>query len=255
MFTQGLKISLLSILLMVSCIFTLPVAAYEKPQKITLVGGRPASDPRVQWMLSIYREAFLALGISIEFIEVPPRRAIKLAKRGEVDGDIARVSSYSTFNPELVAVSVPISRVFFVAFSSKENIKLDGWASLSEGNYRVECRLGVKICEKQVSRYVSEDRLSFSENINRATDKLLKARTDIYIENSALFYHALNERFAASLQQQVFEAGIMEEVTIHLHLHKKHQQLVKSIEQTLQQMKDQKRFEFYRKKYQINVLW
>lgn len=231
------------------------VSATELSSKLTLVGGRSANDPRVQWMLSVYQEAFSKYNIQLEFLDVPPRRAIKMAKRGDVDGDIARVASYASFNPELVPVKEPISKVFFMAFSTDKSIKLTGWNDLKKQAYNVECRLGVKLCEKRVNAVLAQGQLTLAKDIEKATDKLLKGRSDIYIENSALFYQALATQFPPETQDRIFEAGMLEEVTIHLHLHKKHQALAVLISNTLAEMKAQGRFEYYRKQHDINVLW
>lgn len=234
---------------------SVPLAAYEKPQKITLVGARGPEDVQVQWMLAIYREAFLEHGISVDFLDVPPVRAIKLAKLGHVDGDVSRVSSFSSFHPELVAVREPIAKVVFVAFTTDANIHLNNWDSLAERDYRVECQLGIKLCENKVSAALDGGSLASSKSIAKAVEKLLKGRADIYIENRILFYKALHAKFGKAAKDNVFEAGTMEEVTIHLHLHNKHTQLAELISNTLKRMKAQGRFEFYRKKYKIDRIW
>lgn len=228
--------------------------SYDIPKNLTFVGGRKANDPRAKWLISIYEEAFSKLGIKIKFIEVPPIRAIELADNGEVDGDIARVYSYGNFHPTLIRVEELMTKVSFSAFTVDESIKLKGWESLKNNNYNIEYRLGVKVVQEGLKDIAKSENISLAKDIQAGINKLIKGRTNIYIDNRALVNHTLNNQLQNS-NTKIYDAGVMQEVTIHLYLHEKHRDLIPYISRILGQMKKNGRYDYYKEKYMINIEW
>ena len=82
-------------------------------------------------------EAFNRLGLELDFQHYPSSLASKMADLHEVEGELARGYHYGFNHPELVRVEEPGISNLTVALAVKSEIKLDGWASLFDTNYKV----------------------------------------------------------------------------------------------------------------------
>lgn len=144
----------------------------------------------------------------------------------------------------------------FSAFSTDPTITVNGWQSLNNADYNIEYRRGIKKCAEKLNAIIPADRLSEINSIADGVGKLLMRRTDIFIEpEDGVFDYLKSEEFlrlSKARELTIHKVGIMEIVTSHLWLHKKHQALVPQLSIILADMKKEGLFELYLEQLQLS---
>jgi ABC-type amino acid transport substrate-binding protein len=99
----------------------------------------------------------------------------------------------------------------------------------------------VKKCEYILPRLVNNDRLEAVNHVDSGLKKLLAGRCDIYVDGESNLLGFLNsDKFKNS---GIRIAGVMETITSHAFLHKKHTDIVSELSYVLKQMKEKGLFE------------
>src|SRR5262249_45420381 len=75
------------------------------------------------------------LGIAVEFIDVPGKRALALSSAGLLDGEVHRIAAVAQQYPTLLRVEPPINYIEPAAFTTSLDFPLQGWESIK--NYRI----------------------------------------------------------------------------------------------------------------------
>ncbi len=239
---------------------TIAEADEPLPTRLTFVYTRPKDHSVTQWLILIYTEALKRMGIEFVLEEVPPKRASAYSDAGIVDAELGRIYNYNEKHPNLLRVEEFHAYVIFTAFVSDPQLKLDGWESLKDTNYKVEYRRGIKKCETQLPRVVKPEQLSDIATVHQGIQKLLLGRTDVYIDvEDFVIKHLNSDDFQQiSKVRKVHKAGVMEQTSGHAFLHKKHHALVPKLSVILRDMKREGLFEKYRKQVgltPIDITW
>ena len=231
-------------LLLVSLTNVVDATANSAGQKIVMACTVSPEMPVGKWLNLIYTEAFSRLGMEFECILYPSKRASMMADVGEVDGEPARASHYTTDHPNLIKLGEPVVSVNFSAFATDFTIRLDGWESLRETRHRVEYMRGIKTCEEELSDVVKPDKLSVVNEFRQGLKKLAAVRIDIFVH--------LEPDVMATLRTEEFKdmkiqkVGVMEQQIAYPYLHKDHQDLVPKLEAVLKEMREEGLIEQYR---------
>ncbi|MGD8834491.1 MAG: hypothetical protein PVI54_20425 [Desulfobacteraceae bacterium] len=179
------------------------------------------------------------------FRQLPEKRASEYSDQGVTDGELTRVFDYNDKHPNLIRVAESHYTLRFLALTTSPDIRLREWESLRNTPYKVNYRHGVKKSEEILPRLVNNDRLEAVVHIDSGLKKLLEGRCDIYVDGESNLVEFLNsDEFKNS---GIRIAGVMETVTSHAFLHKKHTDIVSELSSVLKQMKDEGLFEKYRK--------
>lgn len=209
-----------------------PVSAEDK---IVMGSARRVDSADGLALKLIYTEAFKRVGKTLVFKYYPLKRGSKLADLGLIDGEIARVYGYNQAHPVLVRVEEPVLSVKLSAFTTDPDIKLNGWKSLSGTDYKVEYILGNYHSAKSLQKVVAHQNLSRVPHWSQGINKLIAGRTDFFIELENTVADAL--KTSEFKNSNIYIAGIMDELTIHAFLHKKHKELALQLSATLKDMK------------------
>lgn len=213
--------------------------AIEKPKKITFVCGNIPSEG----LVNLYTDAFKRMGIEFDYYVLPAKRAGVVANRGEADGEISRIYSYSESFHNLVRVSEANNVMQFKAYSCNPNIKLNGWKSLEDKNYYIDYRLGVKHCELNILLRTPRERVFAARKLSVGINKLLHHRTDIFIDVEDLVERYLNSEEFKKNNMQLYEVGTMDSITTHAFLHEKYKDLEPELSRVLKEIKKEKIYE------------
>lgn len=251
------KISLFTILVLLSVCVSISYGNESTPSKLTFVYTRPLDHPVTQWLALIYTEALNRMDIKIEILEVSPKRGSVYSDDGDVDGELGRIYSYSDTHPNLVRVNEHHAVIAFSAYMLDPATNLKGWNSLKGKNYFVEYRRGIAKCEVQLPRVVPSERLSVIRTVDLGIQRLLQERIQVYVDvqDFVLAYLDSNKFKRINEGKTVYKAGVMEQTTGHAFLHKKHQKLVPKLSAILKKMKAEGLFDSYRKKTGIYLTW
>jgi len=160
-----------------------------------------------------------------------------MANSGEIDGELARTHNYNTKYPNLIRVEESFRSIRFSGFTTAPDIKLNGWESLIGTDYRVEYTRGAKICEINLRRVVKKEKLSQANHWSSGLNKLVKGRSDIFVEPERTVVNALKTDDFKNSGIKI--AGLMEEVSIYAFLYKKHKTLEPKLSAALKEMKNE----------------
>ncbi|WP_373976638.1 hypothetical protein NT239_07860 [Chitinibacter sp. SCUT-21] len=219
-------------------------------ETIILTGGEKfIQSPYGKWLELVYKEAFRRLDYELQVVGYPSQRAIFMADKGEVDGQIERGYDFNIEHPNLVRVEEPTNQDAYSAFTLKSGISLKGWDSLRGSKYTVVARRGVGRTVATLGAIVGNERLYFVENPEKALLMLQAGHADLYID-----YDPLVEDTLASLRKSdpsafagLHKAGEMDFTTHHAFLHQRWAALAPKLAHVLKEMKREGLFEKYRK--------
>ncbi len=193
-----------------------------RERTLTFVFGRPEASPRAQWLIALYREALAALGYGFRFLDVPPNRATAMARSGEVDGDLGRMSDYGDLYPELVRVEEPNTTVRLAAFGTDQLERVEGWDWLADYPYQLSYRRGIKLAEAHFANHPELGVLGVNDTAQGL--KLLQfRRSGLYLDIEEAVYDYLSTPEAYDTLQRglpIIEAGVMQQQTGHAFLNR-----------------------------------
>ncbi|KVD78407.1 hypothetical protein WI89_31390 [Burkholderia ubonensis] len=89
---------------------------------------------------------YAKLGIRVEFVDVPAKRALIESSSGRLDGEVQRVLDVHNEYPSLVAVREPFNYIEPTVFVKQLSFNANGWESLR--SYRVGIVRGVGSSER-----------------------------------------------------------------------------------------------------------
>ncbi|NJL60280.1 MAG: transporter substrate-binding domain-containing protein [Desulfobacteraceae bacterium] len=206
---------------------------------------RPETQYLGKWQRLIYTEVFRRLGIKVEFRLYSPKRASIEADAGSVDGEASRIAEYAAAHPELIRVEEVLFTSNYSAFTAKDSIpQMKGWESFKGTNYRVAYRMGIRLCEKNLSKFVSRENLSEIVEPPSALKQLIADRTDVFVdEESTILTLVQTPEFKYGKIRLV---GVMESIANYPYVHKKHASLTPQMAEIIKAMKAEGLIEQYR---------
>ena len=224
-----------------------PAFTKDAPQRTIVLGGSIATKSSIEgrWLDLIYTEAFRRLGYDFVYKGYPAKLSSKMSDDGTIDGEIHRVGDYGKVHPTVIRVDEPHFSIRFSAYSRRPGISVDSWPSLRKTPYKVGYRAGVKKTETTLPRFVGPDRLVSSPNVILALRGLTDGRLDLYIDTERPVDTALKNNDDLR-KRGIRKVGVVETITTHAFLHKKHRDLVPKLAAVLRKMRKEGMIEWLR---------
>lgn len=125
--------------------------------------------------LTVLREAYSRLDITIETVQMPPARSLAEADNGMTDGEIHRIKDIGTAHPNLLRVDFPVNQLQGVMLA------LDDLAVTDVNDltpYRIGIKTGLIYAEKLTKGMPNVIRLSHTDKL---LTSLLQRRVDVVI--------------------------------------------------------------------------
>lgn len=190
-------------------------------------------------------EAFKRINKSIHIVKKPAERSLKDTNEGRGDGEFLRVSGLSRIYPNLIQVPEEIFQFDFVAFSKRNDIKIEKWDSLTK--YHVGIIIGWKILEENIKK--TDKRYSFAEP--ELMFKLLENdKLDLVVYSRYLGNKIINELGYSDISVIPPPLAVR---PMYLYLHKKHKKLVPQLVESLKSMKKDGTFQKLKDKYFLKI--
>ena len=120
------------------------------------------------------------------------------------------------------------------AYSTDHSIKIDGWQSLADKPYRVGLLKGIKSVEQKLPLYVDRTNIVTLTDLEQCLKMLLAKRIDLFIVGTLIEESAVMQSGA---YREIKCVGIVETKLTYPWLHKRHQNLVQPLADTLKTMK------------------
>ncbi len=206
--------------------FLLTVQSVPAQEKL-IFSTFPATNPITQICQAIMQTAYEKIGIEAIIQYSPPERAIQLANAGHTDGELFRSVMINGKFSNLVMVPIPITHTDVVVFTKKNKFSVQGWESLKP--YRIGVERGFKLVEAKTEGMTTQ-----SASLEQVFQMLDAGRVEVVVATKlggADMIRALQLKGISMLSPP------LEKDMVHHYLHKKHQELVQKLTETLEIMK------------------
>lgn len=248
---KTLRILSLIYVLSVLC-FSVPVNAITENEGKTLnfSYSRDVNDPYTIWHKHIFKEAFSRLGYTLNVVDIPVKRAGRLANDRVIDGELSRISYYGEQFPNLVKVEEANFYVAFSIFSLEPTTSMTSWTDIANSNATIIYRRGIMYVEKHLNTLNNKPDVVIVNTVEQALDALHYQRAQYYIDVRSAVLNKMNASNLAlnnaNVKRDVSEVAIIGQDSAHAWLHKSHQALQAPLSATLKSMKQEGKFELYR---------
>ncbi|WP_163132364.1 ABC transporter substrate-binding protein [Agarivorans sp. Alg241-V36] len=235
----------MKLFLLVALLFCWPI--YAKPQSdvSTLYFTNLPNNFTASIGAEVVKVAYQKLGIQVEFVDMPTKRALVQSNEGKVDGEIHRIWSIADSYPNLIRVPTPINYIDQVVFGSIQNAEIKQCADLAP--YSVGIVRGVKHAE-ECTRDLPLQRV-FNTDVRMMA--LLSAQKIDFAVSS--WVNGMWLRKSMNIDNvHVVGPPISRQLLYH-YVHKKHADLVDKIDAVFQEMQESGELELVRKQV-INEL-
>lgn len=222
-----MKIKIILVLTATICIFHFPCISGAEQKHLNV--NCTLHSPYEAFFFRIVEEICSRNNISVIHNTPPVGRSLIQVNEGVDDGDGPRISGISKTYPNLICVSEPFGEFLFGAFVKAENIRIDGWPSLSELN--VAYVHGWKIFDNQVTAAKSITKVKNNELLFELLDA---DRVDVVLTTKLAGYATIQK---LNLKGIRFVEPPLSVEPNYLYLHKRHSDLAPKLSQTLQELK------------------
>jgi len=221
---QGFNVLLLCLLIPCNSVFAQPVIV------INTTGNPPLNTPEQTGFLdAVAQEAFIRIGYTLKTVKLPAERGLRNTNAGIEDGEMSRIAGLEKIYTNLIKVPEKIMDWEFVVFSNKPIELVNGWSSL--GNKSLTYINGWKILENNIPASANVTRARTAEQM---FSLLEKNRVDyiIYEHWGGLLLSKTHNLNSLKLRRPPLATREM-----FIYLHKKHENLVSKLAESLRQMK------------------
>jgi len=170
----------------------------------------------------IIREAYAALGHSIEIEHLPGNRSIYWAQSGKLDGELCRTQPFAG----LIKVEPALFNISIHAFSVRE-LPIHGWEDLK--GLKINYERSMKSLQEKTEHLDATP----ANGIHNALEQLQKGRTDVYLNepNSVLFVAS-----QLGMHNLIIHQPALDTAPLYHQLNSKHVALAKQLSIELQRM-------------------
>ena len=192
-------------------------------------------SPYEAFFFRMVEEICSQISISVERNDPPVGRSLINVNSGLQDGDGPRIGGLSSTYPNLIHIPEPFGSFSFGAFSQSDQIKIDGWESLSGLN--VAYIHGWKIFDNHVK---TAKTITKVKNADLLFTLLENKRTDVVLISKLAGYGTIRKLGLKGVQ--FIEPALAIEPNF-LYLNKRHEHLVPILTETLKKMKQDGTYE------------
>jgi ABC-type amino acid transport substrate-binding protein len=207
-------------------------AGAESPLEFVTVGEGKDTE-RYRLGKNIMDEVSKRTGIEMGLKVFPPKRALSALTDGKFDGDWARIDGFDKKIPGLIKVLEPIASQALTAYSTRDDIAVDGWKSLEP--YRVVYPLGSLIVEYHLKPF--HKKLTTSANISSGLSMVAADRADVYIHVPFIIDKYLNKRRSKYKKIRALSPPLGV-VHFYVFMREKHEEKAVLISDALKSMKE-----------------
>lgn len=209
----------------------------------TLTFREPAAGPTADFVTAVLEEAYAELGISLDYQPIPRLRAERLAQKGQIAGELGRLSGLEQQFKNLNRVPFELYQFSIMLVARKSSCGLCTLKSINNLAYISGMRAAKGVLERS-----GFDQTSFRQSDIEQISKLLNAER---IEAALVAdFQLRNLQLAEPNNYIVYQ--VHSEAGFH-YLHNKHKQLVEPLNQQLSLMKASGRIAQLRQQYKLGL--
>lgn len=179
----------------------------------------------------ILLNSYKKIGVKVNFITFPAKRAIANSNSGILDGEAQRVIEIEATYPNLVRVPIPLFSSDTFVYSKKLNFRATNWDAFL--SYRVGLLAGIKHQELITRNY---NRI-FVSSPKILINMLIKDRLDFIILDEYIYKKHTIKGTPKGINEIKKVENIIYTTTLYHYLHKKNLSLVSPLSTVLKEMK------------------
>ncbi|MCE9680600.1 transporter substrate-binding domain-containing protein [Shewanella sp. AS1] len=182
---------------------------------------------RAELAAVVLQQAYQQIDISVLFKPMNAKQGAESANAGDLDGVLARIDGIDVFYPNLIQVPIPINYLELGVFSTRQDLDIDGWYSLSP--YKVGIIKGMLIAERNSELF----EITRLDNYAELVASLLAGSIDVAVMpkqngKDAISHYGKN---------QIKDLGVvLDNALLYHYLHRRHRELVPQISAILKAM-------------------
>ena len=237
---RGVDLMKIMVLMQFVFLYSAITLSFSLGAQERLLVSRIESDFNEDYMERLLTEAYQRIGVDVEYVQYPAKRALYTSNLGKTDGEMARIKGVDNEFQNLLMTDVPISSIDIVVFTKNKNIRVDGWQSLKP--YSIAVPRGIRVIEKGTT--------GMEVSVFNTTEKILKlvsmGRYDVAILtriDGLGYVKKLNITNLTILEPPVAK------VDLYHYLHKKHENLLPKINSSLINLKESGRMKDIRDQF------
>jgi len=193
---------------------------------------------------TILKEAYLSIGVNVEYRVIPSARSLVLSNSGNIDGELVRIGSIAKTYTNLVKVPVSHVAAEQMAWAVEgSGMSIVGWESLRP--YKIVFHRGYKAAESGTKGMNIET----VNSVKQAFQMVSLGRKDVAIANKFTGLSII-KNWELSKKIVMLKPAVQVDPLYH-YLHKKHQALVPKITTAMNKMKKSGRFEEIYKQFKL----
>jgi polar amino acid transport system substrate-binding protein len=210
------------------CLLTLLLGIPSHAQSIIRL-ARIADIPDQYVGGELLRAVYARLNITVEFEDVPGKRALALSSAGELDGEIQRIANLSRDYPTLLQISPPINYIEPSVFTTALRFDVHGWDSIKD--YSIGIVRGVGSSEAG-TRGMSH--VTATTSLENMIEMLDAGRFDVMVTD---LFSGLVAVKKLKLQSRIHPLSpSIERIYIYHYLHARHRELAVKVGRVIEEM-------------------
>lgn len=205
--------------------------------EIKIAGSVGVETYSGRWASYVLHEAFARMKVPFSMPVYPLNRIELLVKDQDIDGE-TRVFEYGDSRPYLVRAGKLGMNFTFSFYTADESLVGQKIEDLQKKQIIIESLRGVKICEDFLKSYFPNYQVGSNTLTEQGLQKLLNKRLDLYCDidlNVLNAFHAMKLTKEQAAKFRVYRT-IKENIPLYVYLNKRHEQLGKRLEKTLEKM-------------------
>ena len=214
------------------CLLSVFNTAFAEPLILSLVGVKEDSQG---WITSqaLADEIGERVGTDILLVSLPTLRALVDLKSGKIDGDFSRVAGFEKDVPGLIQIKEPINSHPYIAYTTSQDITINGWESLIQ--YKVAYLRGWKVIETNL--WLIHNNLTPLDTPESGLTFMISGRADIFI-NIPFIMDKLVKSDDFKDKQIIALQPPIDFLHVYIFLLPKHEKLLTPMHNALMMMKD-----------------
>jgi polar amino acid transport system substrate-binding protein len=213
------------------CLLTLCSVANAKAYRISTID---VANPALLAIEEIMTAAYSRIGLKLEVVRLPAKRALPDANVGKYDGELYRIKGIGAEFPNLQMVPTSIGSIEFVAYGIKKaNLHITNWNSLKI--YRLAAMLGIKKIEYETKGM----RIVFVATPEQLLRMLYLNRVDIILVDKNTMLQAIKKAKIEKdyyLIKNIIELKKLDNLQLYHYLHIKNKNLIPLLDQSIQDL-------------------
>ncbi len=204
----------------------------RKPSATATVSTVDIDNAGLSAATKIMIEVYSRMGIQLNVVQLPARRALPDANAGKYDGELYRVAAVAKEYPNLRMVPTSIGDIEFVAYGRKETaVKIENWESLRP--YRLGAQLGIKFIEYKTKGM----NINFVSRSDQLLYLLHHNRIDVALMDRATMLQTMKQMRNTpdrKIVGEIEELKQLERLPLYHYVHQKNESWIPEIDANIQ---------------------